>query len=61
VTEGGYDLKALAASLDGAIDALHAPPGPAAWPQSGVASDRGRTAVAQTQAALRPFWRWAAD
>ena len=65
ITEGGYDLKALSASLDSAIDALHAPiaPGEALlgsasheWPQSGIASERGRTTTAQARAVLRPFW-----
>src|SRR3954454_13165395 len=39
VTEGGYDLQALAASLDAVIEA-HAAPAPtaaAAWPASGIA------------------------
>jgi acetoin utilization deacetylase AcuC-like enzyme len=56
VTEGGYDLRALAESLDAVIDTLHAPFAPAAWPASGIASARGRVAVEQARPSLRPFW-----
>src|SRR5215471_16791366 len=55
VTEGGYDLHALAASLDAAIETLHGPLAPARWPASGLASDRGTRAVAQAAPALLPF------
>ena len=58
VTEGGYDLHALAASLDAVIDA-HARPAPAwpiAWPSSGIASTRGAAAVTAVRPALAPFW-----
>ena len=58
VTEGGYDLHALAASLDAVIDA-HAGPAPAwpiAWPSSGIASTRGAAAVTAVRPALAPFW-----
>jgi acetoin utilization deacetylase AcuC-like enzyme len=57
VTEGGYDLKALAASTDAAIDALSGPPSAAAWPVSGVRSHRGETSAAAARRALAPFWR----
>lgn len=56
VTEGGYDLQALAASLDAVIAALHSPIAPASWPASGIAPTRGQTAVAAAQTALRPYW-----
>ena len=56
VTEGGYDLRALAASLDLAIDALDGS-GAAQWPESGVASSRGKASVAAAKAALSPFWQ----
>jgi acetoin utilization deacetylase AcuC-like enzyme len=59
VTEGGYDLRALAASLDATIDTLHGPLAPARWPASGVASDRGEMAVRQAVPALLPFWHFA--
>jgi acetoin utilization deacetylase AcuC-like enzyme len=56
VTEGGYDLRALGASLDCAIAALHAPFAPPEWPRSGSSSERGAAAVRDAKAALRPFW-----
>jgi acetoin utilization deacetylase AcuC-like enzyme len=58
VVEGGYDLRALAASLDAAIEAQTTPavPGPVVWPASGKPSDRGRSAVAIVREALRPYW-----
>jgi acetoin utilization deacetylase AcuC-like enzyme len=56
VTEGGYDLQALAASLNATIAALHDPLGPPAWPASGIASRRGSDCIAQARAALRPYW-----
>jgi acetoin utilization deacetylase AcuC-like enzyme len=58
VTEGGYDLHALAASLDVVAETLSGPPQPARWPRSGVASDRGRAAADATTRALAPFWRF---
>jgi acetoin utilization deacetylase AcuC-like enzyme len=56
VTEGGYDLQALAASLNATIAALHDPLGPPTWPASGIASRRGSDSIAQARAALRPYW-----
>jgi len=58
VTEGGYDLQALAASLDAVAETLNGPLQPARWPQSGVASNRGRAAVEATTRALAPYWRF---
>jgi acetoin utilization deacetylase AcuC-like enzyme len=57
--EGGYDLHALAASLDSVVDALHAPAltTPPVWPVSGVASSRGIATVNAVRPALTPFWR----
>jgi acetoin utilization deacetylase AcuC-like enzyme len=57
VTEGGYDLRALAASLDAVIQTLAGPIGPARWPTSNVASSRGRHAADAAKRALAPFWR----
>ena len=54
--EGGYDLGALAGSLDGAIETLHGPPSPAVWPASGIASSRGRASVEAAAHALASFW-----
>jgi acetoin utilization deacetylase AcuC-like enzyme len=58
VTEGGYDLQALAASLDAVAEALNGSPQPARWPRSGVASARGRAAVEAATRALSPYWRF---
>jgi len=54
--EGGYDLQALGASLDAAIDSLNGPAAPAEWPTSGIASTRGKETVDATRAAIMPFW-----
>jgi acetoin utilization deacetylase AcuC-like enzyme len=56
VTEGGYDLQALAASLDAVIGAQAADASPAHWPVSGIASRRGQAAVADARRVLTPFW-----
>jgi acetoin utilization deacetylase AcuC-like enzyme len=56
VTEGGYDLHALAASLDAVIEAHQAPVQSAVWPSSGVGSDRGEAAVQAVRDAHRAFW-----
>ncbi|MGC4080735.1 MAG: hypothetical protein QM736_01090 [Vicinamibacterales bacterium] len=53
VTEGGYDLRALRDCCRTVIDVLANESAPSVdWPQSPVASSRGRAAVTQTQAAL---------
>jgi acetoin utilization deacetylase AcuC-like enzyme len=57
VTEGGYDLTALAATLDGVVDVLASAPGrKPAWPAASRPSSRGRSAVSQTIAALEGRW-----
>jgi acetoin utilization deacetylase AcuC-like enzyme len=63
VTEGGYDLQALAASIDQTVAALAGPftpsPGPV-WPAAvaaPVASTRGRTAADRVKRAIAPFWK----
>ena len=56
VTEGGYDLQALAASLDAVIGAHAAAASPAQWPLSGIASSRGAASVAEVRPLLTPFW-----
>jgi acetoin utilization deacetylase AcuC-like enzyme len=59
VTEGGYDLRALSESLDLVVESLASTsasaPAPS-WPASGIASDRGRAAVAMAKRTLAPFW-----
>ena len=57
VTEGGYDLQALGASLDAVVQTIAAPLGPAPWPTSEIASTRGRVSANTTKRALAPFWR----
>jgi len=56
VVEGGYDLHALAASLDAVADVLERPAAAIPWPASGIASDRGAASVEATTRALAPFW-----
>jgi acetoin utilization deacetylase AcuC-like enzyme len=57
VTEGGYDLEALGASLDAVVEVLAAPRSDARWPESGRRSTRGTTASAMARAALAPYWK----
>jgi acetoin utilization deacetylase AcuC-like enzyme len=56
VTEGGYDLHALAASIDAVMETLSQPVSDARWPSSGIASTRGRASVEAAKRALTPFW-----
>jgi len=59
VTEGGYDLQALAASLDVVIGTLASPGVKASWPDPGPhRADRGRASAAAARTALSPFWRF---
>ncbi len=61
VTEGGYDLSALAGSVEASLTALateHLPSADSASRrQSILASPRGERAVASARAALKPYWR----
>jgi len=57
VTEGGYDLQALAASLDAAVSALDGSPSAPQWPSSGIASARGRESADAAVRALRSHWQ----
>jgi len=57
VAEGGYDLEALAASLDASILALSDRTVQPAWPASSITSARGREAVQAAQTHLRGFWK----
>jgi acetoin utilization deacetylase AcuC-like enzyme len=56
VTEGGYDLRALAASLDAAVKVLASPISEPQWPKSDVAPARGRASADAAKKALAPFW-----
>jgi acetoin utilization deacetylase AcuC-like enzyme len=56
VTEGGYDLHALGASIDVVAETLSAARATSAWPSSGMPSSRGSAGVAAARAALAGFW-----
>jgi len=56
VTEGGYDLRALAASLDVVVKVLASPISEPQWPKSDVAPARGRASADAAKQALAPFW-----
>jgi len=59
VTEGGYDLRALGECLRSVVDVLAKEATPRSdWPESPVASSRGRAAVVQTRAALAQYWKF---
>jgi acetoin utilization deacetylase AcuC-like enzyme len=58
VTEGGYDLRALAASLDAVAQVLAGPVGPAQWPKTDATSNRGTASAQAARKALAPFWRF---
>ncbi len=59
VTEGGYDLRALGDSLRSVIDILAGDvTPPVGWPDSPVASSRGRTAAARVKAAHAVYWQF---
>jgi acetoin utilization deacetylase AcuC-like enzyme len=60
VTEGGYDLPALAACLDASLQAIDGAPftgGPATVDSAAVPPRRGDRAVADVRRALAPYWR----
>ena len=63
MTEGGYDLRALAASLQAVVDSLATASSPAGrasdskWPVSGVVSNRGHEAVSAAKRVLAPHWK----
>ena len=60
VTEGGYDLPALGASLDAVVQALASSPmlsPEPAWPASAVASSRGRASADAAKRSLKRFWK----
>jgi acetoin utilization deacetylase AcuC-like enzyme len=57
MTEGGYDLTALAQSLESAIGALSPASSPVSWPTDSLPSTRGRTTVNLVKPVLAPFWK----
>ena len=57
VVEGGYDMRAFGECLRAVIDVLSDELMlPVAWPESPVASSRGRAAATATKAALTQYW-----
>jgi acetoin utilization deacetylase AcuC-like enzyme len=56
VTEGGYDLTALAECVEATCDVLSAPRA-AAWPAVGQPAPRGERALAAVRVAQAPHWR----
>jgi acetoin utilization deacetylase AcuC-like enzyme len=58
VTEGGYELTALAACLEASLLVLDgADTESLRLPDSGGAAMRGERAIAEARAALQPYWR----
>ena len=57
VTEGGYDLRALGASIDSVVKVLAGPAGPAVWPGGEVPAIRGRASADAAKRTLAEFWR----
>jgi len=57
VTEGGYDLKALDASLDAVVQTLAGPVAAPKWPAPTGASTRGRASADAAVRALAGHWK----
>jgi len=57
VIEGGYDLKALEASLDAVVQTLAGPAAAPRWPAVAAASSRGRVTADAAIAALSRYWQ----
>jgi acetoin utilization deacetylase AcuC-like enzyme len=57
VTEGGYDLKALDASLEAVVQTLSGPAAVPVWPADGAPSNRGRVAADAAVQALERYWK----
>ena len=56
VTEGGYDLQALAASLDAVVETLRGTGTSPDWSRSGIPDARGETAVTALKTHLGDIW-----
>ena len=56
VTEGGYDLKALDASLEAVVQTLSGPAAAPVW-TAGDPSNRGRAAADAAVQALARYWK----
>jgi len=57
VTEGGYDLKALDASLEAVVQTLAGPAAAAKWPSAMAPSNRGRVSADAAVRALKGYWK----
>jgi acetoin utilization deacetylase AcuC-like enzyme len=57
VTEGGYDLAALEASIEAVVLTLAGPAALPRWPQAAAASSRGRVAADAAVTALSHYWK----
>ena len=57
VTEGGYDLKALEASLEGVVQTLAGSPAAPKWPSDAAPSSRGRVTADAAVRALAGHWK----
>ncbi len=59
ITEGGYDLEALRECCEEVLAVLGSERAPdVRWPESPVASSRGRMAATQAKAALTQYWQF---
>ena len=56
VTEGGYDLKALDASLQAVVETLAGPSDAPKWPAASAISSRGRTSADAAVRTLAKHW-----
>jgi acetoin utilization deacetylase AcuC-like enzyme len=57
ITEGGYDLKALDASLEAVVETLAGRSAPPTWPAATTASGRGRASADAAVRALGAHWK----
>ena len=57
MTEGGYDLKALDASLEAVVQTLSGSAHEPKWPADEAPSTRGRVSADAAVQALRPYWK----
>jgi len=57
MTEGGYDLKALDASLEAVVQTLSGSAHEPKWPADEAPSTRGRVTADAAVRALRPYWK----
>jgi acetoin utilization deacetylase AcuC-like enzyme len=58
VTEGGYDLHALTASIDAVLETLSEQASTPRWPSTAIAPTRGRASAGAAKRALRPSWQF---